>query len=132
MAVGITATGQREVLGIEVGNSETRRSGPPSCGASGSGGLPGIQLVISNAYAGLKKAIARCCQSSSWQRFRVHVARNLLAKVPKGSQDMVAASLRSMFVQAEAQAARCQLRRRRARLSNRRRTPREWSSNVIR
>jgi len=40
----------------------------------------------------------------SWQRCRVHFARNLLAKVPKGSQDMVATALRSVFVQAEAQA----------------------------
>jgi len=60
--------------------------------------------VISDAHAGLKKAIARCCQGSSWQRCRVHFARNLLAKVPKGSQDMVAAALRSVFVQADAQA----------------------------
>ena len=67
-------------------------------------GLSGVQLVISDAHAGLKKAIARCCQGSSWQRCRVHFARNLLAKVPKGSQDMVAAALRSVFVQADAQA----------------------------
>ena len=33
-----------------------------------------------------------------------HFARNLLAMVPKGSQDMVAAALRSVFVQGEAQA----------------------------
>jgi transposase-like protein len=63
-----------------------------------------VQLVISDAHAGLKKAIARCCQGSSWQRCRVHFARNLLAKVPKGSQDMVAAALRSVFAQPEAQA----------------------------
>ena len=67
-------------------------------------GLSGVQLVISDAHAGLKKAIARCCQGTTWQRCRVHFARNLLAKVPKGSQDMVAAALRSVFVQADAQA----------------------------
>ena len=63
-----------------------------------------MQLVISDAHAGLKKAIVRCCQGSSWQRCRVHFACNLLVKVPKGSQDMVAAALRSVFVQTEAQA----------------------------
>ena len=62
-------------------------------------GLSGVQLVISDVHAGLKKSIARCCQGTTWQRCRVHVARNLLAKVPKGSQDMVAAALRSVFVQ---------------------------------
>ena len=60
--------------------------------------------MISDAHAGLKKAIVRCCQGSSWQGCRVHFARNLLVKVPKGSQDMVAAALRSLFVQTEAQA----------------------------
>jgi transposase-like protein len=63
-----------------------------------------VQLVISDAHAGLKTAIARCCQGSSWQRCRVHFARNLLVKVPKGSQDMVAAALRLVFIQQDAQA----------------------------
>ncbi|WP_370455609.1 transposase [Synechococcus sp. RSCCF101] len=58
--------------------------------------------MISDAHAGLKKAVARCCQGTSWQRCRVHFARNLLVKVPKGSQDMVAAALCSVFVQPEA------------------------------
>jgi putative transposase len=48
--------------------------------------------------------IARCCQGSSWQRCRVHLVRNLLPKVPKGSQDIVATGLRSVFVQPKAQA----------------------------
>jgi len=58
-----------------------------------------VQVVISDAHAGLKKAIARCFQGCGWQRCRFHFARNLLVKVPKASQDMVAAALRSVFVQ---------------------------------
>ncbi len=62
-------------------------------------GLSGVQLVISDAQAGLKKAIARCCQATSWQRCRVHhccaegfaYARNLLFTMPKGSQDVARA-----------------------------------------
>ena len=38
VAVGITATGQREVLGIVVGDVRTRPSGPPSCGACANAG----------------------------------------------------------------------------------------------
>ena len=104
MAVGITATGQREVLGIEVGDSEDETFWTAFLRRLRERGLRGVQLVISDAHTGLKKAIARCCQRSSWQRCRVHFARNLLAKVPKGSQDMVAAALRSVFAQPEAQA----------------------------
>ena len=43
-----------------------------------------------------------------WQRCRVHFARNLLVKVPKASQDMVAAALRSVFVWQEAAAVEAQ------------------------
>jgi putative transposase len=60
--------------------------------------------VISDAHAGLKKAITRCFQACGWQRCRVHLARNLMVKVAKASQDMVAAALRSVFVQQEAAA----------------------------
>lgn len=104
VAVGITATGQREVLGIEVGDSEDETFWTAFLQRLRKRGLTGVQLVISDAHAGLKKAIARCCQGTSWQRCRVHFARNLLVKVPKASKDMVAAALRSVFVQPEAQA----------------------------
>ena len=97
VAVGITANGQREVLGIEVGDSEDEAFWTAFLRRLRERGLSGVQLVISDAHAGLKKAIVRCCQGSSWQRCRVHFARNLLVKVPKGSQDMVAAALRSVF-----------------------------------
>jgi len=104
VAVGITASGQREVLGIEVGDSEDETFWTAFLRRLRERGLSGVQLVISDAHAGLKKVIGRCCQGSSWQRCRVHFARNLLVKVPKGSQDMVAAALRSVFVQPVAQA----------------------------
>jgi putative transposase len=104
VAVGIIATGQREVLGIELGDSEDEAFWTAFLRRMRERGLSGMQLVISDAHAGLKKAIARYSQGCSWQRCRVHFARNLLAKVPKGRQDMVAAALRSVFVQAVTQA----------------------------
>ena len=61
-------------------------------------GLAGVRLVISDAHEGLKAAIVKNFQGSSWQRCRVHFARNVLAKVPKASQDVVAAALRTVFV----------------------------------
>jgi transposase-like protein len=99
VAVGITASGQREVLGIQVGDSEDEAFWTAFLRHLRERGLAGVQLVISDAHAGLKKAITRCFQGCGWQRCRVHFARNLLVKVPKASQDMVAAALRSVFVQ---------------------------------
>ena len=62
-------------------------------------GLSGVRLVISDAHAGLKAAIRKCFTGASWQRCRVHFARNLLALVPKSHKDMVAALFRTIFAQ---------------------------------
>ncbi len=64
----------------------------------GIGGLAGVRLVISDAHEGLKAAARKTLQGASWQRCRVHFARNVLARVPKGHQDVVAAALRTVFV----------------------------------
>jgi putative transposase len=55
-------------------------------------GLSGVRLVISDAHEGLKAAIRKCFQGASWQRCRVHYSRNLLANVPKGHAEFVAAA----------------------------------------
>ncbi len=91
--------------GIEVGDSEDETFWTAFLRRLRERGLSGVQLVISDAHAGLKKAIARSAQGSSWQRCRVHFARDLLDKVPKNSRDMVAAALRSVFVQQDKPAA---------------------------
>jgi len=51
-------------------------------------------LVISDANTGLKKAIGTVFRGASWQRCRVHLIRNILAVVGKGSQEMVASIIR--------------------------------------
>ena len=68
-------------------------------------GLRGIKLVISDAHEGLKAAIARVLRAT-WQRCRVHFARNALAHVPKGQQSMAAAALRQAFLQPDHAGAR--------------------------
>jgi putative transposase len=62
-------------------------------------GLHGVQLVISDAHTGLKAAIAAVMTGACWQRCRVHFLRNVLARVPKGSAEMVAAAIRTIFAQ---------------------------------
>ena len=59
-----------------------------------------MRLVISDQHAGLVAAIGRCFQGAAHQRCRVHFARNLLATIPKGHQEMVAAAFRTVFAQA--------------------------------
>ncbi len=85
VATGITANGDREVLGVEVGDSEDETFWTKFLRSLKKRGLGGVRLVISDAHEGLKAAIRKCFQGSSWQRCRVHSARNLLAKVPRVS-----------------------------------------------
>jgi putative transposase len=50
-------------------------------------------------------------QGSSWQWCRTHFMRNALALVPKGAQQMVAATIRTVFFQPDADSARATWRR---------------------
>ena len=65
--------------------------------------------MISDAHAGLRAAIDAVLIGSSWQRCRVHFLRNVLAQVPKGSAEMVAAAIRTVFAQPDAEHVREQL-----------------------
>ena len=83
VATGITAAGGREVLGCDVGDSEDETFWTRFLRSLKDRGLSGVRLVISDAHAGLKTAIRKNFQGSSWQRCRVHFARNLMVSFPK-------------------------------------------------
>jgi putative transposase len=68
-----------------------------------------VQLVISDAHTGLRNAIEAILIGTAWQRCRVHFRRNVLAQVPKGSAEMVAAAIRTIFAQPDAEHVRGQL-----------------------
>lgn len=97
IATGITACGGREVLGVDIGDSEDETFWTRFLRSLKDRGLAGVRLVTSDAHAGLTAAIRRCFTGASWQRCRVHYARNLLATVPKAHVEMVAAAFRSIF-----------------------------------
>ena len=99
IATGITADGDREVLGVDIGDSEDEVFWRGFLRSLKSRGLGGVRLVISDQHAGLVAALRRSFQGASHQRCRVHFARNLLALVPKSHQDMVAAVFRTIFAQ---------------------------------
>lgn len=111
IAIGVTDTGEREVLGLDVGPSEDGAFWLGFLRELVARGLKGVRLVTSDAHEGLKGAIAAVLHGAGWQRCRVHFVRNALSTVPKSAQEMVAATIRTAFVQPDAQSTREQWRR---------------------
>jgi putative transposase len=109
VATGVAADGNREVLGLAVGDSEDKAFWMAFLRQLRARGLAGVRLVISDAHEGLRQAIERVMLGAAWQRCRVHFLRNVLAKVPKGSAEMVAAAIRTIFAQPDATAVADQL-----------------------
>ena len=109
VATGVTATGDREVLGVDVGDSEDEVFWTAFLRGLKERGLAGVRLVISDAHAGLKASIPRVLAGASWQRCKVHLMRNILGTVASASKDMVAATVRTIFAQPTAEACRAQL-----------------------
>jgi putative transposase len=102
IATGVTADGRREVLGFDVGDSEDGAFWTAFLRSLRARGLTGVQLVISDAHEGLKQAIRAVMLGATWQRCRVHFLRNVLAQVPRGNAEMVAAAIRTIFAQPDA------------------------------
>lgn len=111
IATGVTAQGQREVLGLDVGDSEDEAFWRAFLSGLRGRGLSGVRLVVSDQHAGLVAALRRCLQGAAHQRCRVHFARNLLARVPKGDQEMVAAAFRTVFAAGTAEEVAAQYER---------------------
>jgi putative transposase len=106
IATGVSADGRREVLGCDVGDSENEVFWTGFLRGLRDRGLAGVQLVISDSHRGLTNAVATVLTGAAWQRCRVHFMRNVLARVNKGSAEMVAAAIRTIFAQPTADTVR--------------------------
>ncbi len=109
VAFGVNADGTREVLGVDVGDSEDEVFWNSFLRGLKRRGLSGVKLVISDAHEGLKNAIAKQLQGAGWQRCRVHFLRNVLARCSKDTGETVTAVIRTIFHQPDAEAVTVQL-----------------------
>jgi transposase-like protein len=109
LAYGVRTDGVREVLGLDIGLSEDVVLWREFLQGLVARGVRGVKLVISDAHPGLKQAVKEVFLGAAWQRCRVHFMRNLLARVPKSAQAMVAATVRTIFDQPDRVAAEAQL-----------------------
>ena len=111
IATGSRHDGRREVLGVDIGDSENETFWSEFLGGLNDRGLTGVKLVISDAHAGLVKAIGRRFQGSTWQRCRVHTMGNMLSAAPHPQRQLIAFSLiPTIFVQPDHDRAVIQLR----------------------
>ncbi len=108
VAVGVNADGYREILGIDVTSAEDGAGWLTFFRGLVARGLSGVQLVTSDAHAGLVAAIGASLPGASWQRCRTHYSTNLMAVTPKSSWPWVKTLLHSVYDQPDADSVHAQ------------------------
>jgi putative transposase len=97
VAIGIDGDGRRQVLGVDLANRETASSWKSFLLSLKERGLKGVELVVSDDHAGLRKAIAEVMPESLWQRCYVHFLRNAVEHLPRKGDDDCLRELRWLY-----------------------------------
>jgi transposase-like protein len=112
IAIGVTAEGRRSVLGVSVSLSEAEVHWREFFKSLIERGMHGVELITSDAHAGLAAARKACFPGVPWQRCRFHLMRNALAHVPREEMKReVIDDLRSVLDSGDEHTAGEQLRR---------------------
>ncbi|MDA8344193.1 MAG: IS256 family transposase [Thermaerobacter sp.] len=106
LAIGVNDDGYREILGLRLGDSESRDSWGEFFTWLKGRGLHGVDLVTSDDHAGLVQAIGQHFQNATWQRCQTHLTRNILDACPKALHDSLHSQLRALFTAPDQQVAR--------------------------
>jgi putative transposase len=101
VATGASIDGTREVLGTAVGDSESFDFWREFLTGLKAHALIGGALVISDAHAGLKSAVAQQFTGASWQRRRGHFTRNVSSAVSSKHVPPVMAAIKTVFAHTE-------------------------------
>lgn len=96
VAYGVHETGRREVIGLDIGETESEAFWVAFLRSLRERGLTGVRLCISDEHTGLKNAIARII-GCPWQRCTVHFVRDMHRHCRPSQRGMVSAALREVF-----------------------------------
>ena len=111
IALGVTSSGQRQVLGCSVALSEHEVHWREFLTGLQRRGLTGVKLFISDSHEGLKAARAAVFPSVPWQRCQFHLQQNAQKYVPRQSMKReVANDIKGIFTASDDAAARELLR----------------------
>jgi len=106
ITLGIGWDGRRHVLSVELANRESTGSWKEHLLRLKERGLHGVQLVVSDDHAGLKRAIMEALLEAHWQRCYVHFLRNALDYLPRKQADDCLVELRWIYDRHDANEAR--------------------------
>jgi transposase-like protein len=97
IATAITEENRREILGIRVDHIESYDAWKAFLHHLQSRGVQSPKLFITDAHAGLKKALKEVFVGTVWQRCTVHLKRNIFNVLPKKGIDEVKLGLKRIF-----------------------------------
>jgi transposase-like protein len=96
IAYGVHESGRREVIGLDIGETESEAFWVAFTRSLRERGLTGVRLAISDEHTGLKNASARIL-GAPWQRCTVHFVRDMHRHCRPAQRGMVSAALREVF-----------------------------------
>ena len=112
VALGVTETGHRRVIGVSVSVSEAEVHWRDFMQSLTQRGLSGVKYIVSDDHAGLKAARAAVFPSVPWQRCQFHLQHNAQAYVPRlDLREGVARTIRAVFTAVDRDSANALLAR---------------------
>lgn len=97
IALGTNDKGNRDILGMMVGDSESESTWSEFFSSLKERNLKGLDLVVSDGHKGLVKAVQKHFQGVQWQRCQAHFMRNILDKTPKKDREKVEKDVNAIF-----------------------------------
>jgi putative transposase len=106
IAIGINWEGRRNILAVELASRESLSSWKELLAGLRQRSLHGVEFVVSDDHAGLRRAIQETLPEAVWQRCYVHFLRNALDYLPRKADDDCLQELRWIYDRRDAQEAR--------------------------
>ncbi len=101
IVAGVSGQGDREILLVDIANTESETSWSQVFKSLINRGLSGVEFVVSDDHTGLVKAIERFFTGAIWQRCQCHFMKNMLDKVAKADKAALKAEMRAIFDSAD-------------------------------